>query len=482
MADTPYLIIAIASIDVPPRLRGGSDIMDLAASIKTHGQLQPIVVSKRNERYELIAGERRLRSCDFLGLQYVHAQIREEMSDAQREILEIVENVDRLELTGAEKVIWRGRLHELLTGSAEVKSTRGRAPKEWKIAEDGTPVEVELHRHTAEDTAAMMNISPTRAKESIAIYRKLNLLPEDMRNQVIADNPTEDGLRRAVDRVLDRAEQRFNTQQIIASEASSPTLLSEDREVKHGDALTLLRSLPEKCIDLVITDPPYGDIEDSMLQRKDEGVEMSWKDDASTTLDLLRSVIPELYRVMRDQSHMYMFGSVGFHAGFDCDPCSYPNFFSIGRMLLSAGFKVRAMPIIWYKRGKQGFKAGGQLWPYTYEGCIFAYKGKQEGWTQPEGDVIPVTPVHGQHKIHKTQKPRGLASVQINASGPDGGMLLDPFCGSGTFLVDGIYARMRVLGFDSDMQNVFNARQRIEDAREDIAGHHPPEKGLPDGT
>lgn len=75
---------------------------ELAASIKEKGVIQPIVVrSLGSDRYELIAGERRLRACKMAGLTEVPAIIKE-VSDADAMEIAITENIQRQDLNPIE--------------------------------------------------------------------------------------------------------------------------------------------------------------------------------------------------------------------------------------------------------------------------------------------------------------------------------------------------------------------------------------------
>ena len=72
-------------------------INDLAASIKEYGLLNPIVVSKEKDKYEIIAGERRFRASKKAGLKQIDAIVRE-YHKKDVEILSLVENVQREDL------------------------------------------------------------------------------------------------------------------------------------------------------------------------------------------------------------------------------------------------------------------------------------------------------------------------------------------------------------------------------------------------
>jgi ParB family chromosome partitioning protein len=75
------------------------ELSDLAASIKEHGVIQPLVVAKiAPEQYELIAGERRLKASKLAGLTMVPVIIREESGEREKLELALVENIQRHDL------------------------------------------------------------------------------------------------------------------------------------------------------------------------------------------------------------------------------------------------------------------------------------------------------------------------------------------------------------------------------------------------
>ncbi len=77
---------------------------DLVASIKQHGILQPLIVTKHGARYQLIAGERRFRAAQRLGLPSVPAVVRDSHELEQLEWA-IVENVQRQDLNPVEEAL-----------------------------------------------------------------------------------------------------------------------------------------------------------------------------------------------------------------------------------------------------------------------------------------------------------------------------------------------------------------------------------------
>jgi len=77
-------------------------LAELAASIRASGIVQPILVRRRGERYQIIAGERRWRAAEAAGLASVPVSVRE-VKDEQLLELALVENVQRQELSPLEE-------------------------------------------------------------------------------------------------------------------------------------------------------------------------------------------------------------------------------------------------------------------------------------------------------------------------------------------------------------------------------------------
>lgn len=88
----------------PRREFNPSEIASLAESLKEHKQLQPILVRKVGDRFQLISGERRLRAAIHAGLATVRAEIRE-ADDRLVAELAIIENLQRKDLNAIEKAL-----------------------------------------------------------------------------------------------------------------------------------------------------------------------------------------------------------------------------------------------------------------------------------------------------------------------------------------------------------------------------------------
>ena len=77
-------------------------LLELTASVRENGIVQPILVRRRGDRYQIIAGERRWRAAQAAGLATVPVSLRD-VPDSQLLELALVENVQRQELTPLEE-------------------------------------------------------------------------------------------------------------------------------------------------------------------------------------------------------------------------------------------------------------------------------------------------------------------------------------------------------------------------------------------
>jgi len=84
-------------------------LKELASSIKEHGVIQPLIVTKKGAEYELIAGERRLRAAKIAGLKTVPVVVRT-YSEQQKLEVSIIENIQRHDLNPLEEAMAYQRL------------------------------------------------------------------------------------------------------------------------------------------------------------------------------------------------------------------------------------------------------------------------------------------------------------------------------------------------------------------------------------
>jgi len=102
--EIPVALI-VPNPDQPRRDMDGASIEELAASIREHGVLQPVIVRALPDgKYQLVAGERRWRAARLAGLNAIPAIVRQ-VSEEERLELAIVENVQREDINVVEEAM-----------------------------------------------------------------------------------------------------------------------------------------------------------------------------------------------------------------------------------------------------------------------------------------------------------------------------------------------------------------------------------------
>lgn len=91
----------VADVDQPRRSFDQDALNELAASVKEHGVLQPIIVTKANGGYQIVAGERRFRASQIAGLTTIPALVRT-MTNQNKLEVSLIENLQRRDLNSIE--------------------------------------------------------------------------------------------------------------------------------------------------------------------------------------------------------------------------------------------------------------------------------------------------------------------------------------------------------------------------------------------
>jgi DNA modification methylase len=224
-------------------------------------------------------------------------------------------------------------------------------------------------------------------------------------------------------------------------EARVETKVSDN--IKNGDSLEILKGLKDGCIDVVLTDPPYGISYVSNRSMFDEaitkrGLLNDGKDEAFNLLDKTCEI---LQRKTADNAHLYFF-------------CSW-NVYSSFEGIIGKYFTIKT-PIVWDK----GNKGSGDLendWGNQTELIIYCVKGKKLV-NNRRGNVINVSRLHTTKMVHPTQKPTELLKQVLEVSAVDGDFIVDPFMGSGSTIKASNELGFKSLGIelDKEMFNIAN--------------------------
>ena len=175
-------------------------LADLARSIKSNGVIQPIIVRKVGDRFQIIAGERRWRAARQAGLLRVPVVVREVAKGQERSLLEmaLIENIQR----------------ENLNPIDEAHAYR-RLSVEFHLTQEGIADAVGKDR------------------SSVANYLRLLKLPDDVRADVAAGTLSM-GHARALLGLTDEADQRRTARDIISQNLSVRETESLVKKISEG--------------------------------------------------------------------------------------------------------------------------------------------------------------------------------------------------------------------------------------------------------
>ena len=110
----------------PRQVFADAKLEELSQSIRTHGFVQPLIVRKHGNRYQIVAGERRWRAAQRLGLLRVPALVREVSNEKLLEV-SLIENIQRENLNPIEEARAYHRLaHEFGLTQEEVAQRTGK--------------------------------------------------------------------------------------------------------------------------------------------------------------------------------------------------------------------------------------------------------------------------------------------------------------------------------------------------------------------
>ena len=87
----------------PRRFFDEEALEELASSIKTYGVLQPIIVNKKENYYEIVAGERRWRAAKKAGLTEIPCIIKDDITERSNKEIALIENIQRVDLNPIDK-------------------------------------------------------------------------------------------------------------------------------------------------------------------------------------------------------------------------------------------------------------------------------------------------------------------------------------------------------------------------------------------
>lgn len=416
--------VPISKIIVEDRFREDfGDIEGLAKSIQTHGLLHPIVVVSEGDSYRLVAGERRLRAHQLLGLEEIEVRLRENLDELQQREIELEENLHRKQFDWPEEVRAKKEIHRLQQ-KIYGRGIQGRRTGGW----------------TQQDTATALGISTGTLSMDIQLAEALEAHPE-----LAKEKNKSTALRK-----FRKMEEQRIIRELARRKAKSGV---EVQGLYHGNCLEVMRRvLADQSVQLVVTDPPWGIAMDTRSRLSETNI-IEYADSVHKTLELLDAAFRECYRVLSPNSHAYFFFGIRHYA-------------SVLDMLTRAGFEVDPVPITWDK-GSPGQASRGYTYTQQTEFIFHCWKGRRQLNGAPS-NLLRYDRVPGRERIHSAQKPVALVRELIEQSSLPGDTVLDPFAGSGSTVIAAIQARRNPIAIELEESTYAAMVERVEVERGEV--------------
>lgn len=181
--------------------------------------------------------------------------------------------------------------------------------------------------------------------------------------------------------------------------------MTELNQIIHGDCMDVMAEMPDKSIDMILTDPPY------FLPAKHYQTRKNFKRnfaDLGIMEFFIKEVFKEISRVLKPDGSFYTF----------CDGQSYPLFYYYGY-----GFTKNVKPIIWDKK----VSINGYGWRHQHEIILWGEMPEAKPIPTGDGDIISERAVKVEERIHPAEKPVSLFKRLVEKSSSPEDLILDPF-------------------------------------------------------
>lgn len=205
-------------------------------------------------------------------------------------------------------------------------------------------------------------------------------------------------------------------------------------KIINADCMDILKQLPDKCIDLVLTDPPYG-IGEAAGKNKSRGNKAIAKDYGNKDWDNSipeKEIFNEIFRVSKNQ---IIFGGNYFVEYLTNSSCW----------------------LVWDKNNSGDFADCELAWT-NFKSAVRKYKWTWNGMLQEDMK-------HKDIRVHPTQKPLKLFEMILNDYSNENDLILDCFSGSGTTAVACHDLKRRFICIEKDKEYYEKSIERLKQAQ-----------------
>ena len=206
-------------------------------------------------------------------------------------------------------------------------------------------------------------------------------------------------------------------------------------QIVCGDAVKVLADVPAESVDLVVTDPPY------LVSYKDRLGRVVRNDHAPGAV---LPVFDEAARVLRRDAYAISF------CGWSATDRFVAKWSELGLTVVGR--------IVWAKP----YASNQKHTSYCHELAYVLAKGRPIPPVRPLADVQDWT--YSGNRNHPTEKAVSILEPLVTTYSKPGGLVLDPFCGSGSTAVAAALTGRQFLAIDVDPAHCRTARRRVQGA------------------
>lgn len=221
-----------------------------------------------------------------------------------------------------------------------------------------------------------------------------------------------------------------------------------DIDLRLGDCLEIMKTIPSESIDCIVTDPPYkiitGGDSNGKNSKRPKGI-LSGNRELMKSIPKFSDWLEEMFRILKNGSQNYIM-------------VNSSNLLKMANEIESAGFKIQNY-LVWQKNNC----TPSQYYMKNCEYTLFFRKGRAKYINDIGGSktVHSFNNIIG-NKVHPTEKPIDLMEFYINNSTNENDTVLDPFMGSGSTGVACRNINRNFIGIELDEEYYKIAKGRLD--------------------
>lgn len=398
-----------------------SGIPELVESIKRIGLLNPVIIDANGL---LLAGRRRLEAYKVLGHETIPVKLYESLDPSEQKLVELDENLRRVDITWSERALAILELHEL-RASQTIEQTADYIGLESSIVANSVQVGRELRKGNPKILAC------SGLRQAIELLRRSRAIALDT---AFSKDPTL-SLGREPE-PYDYEEDpgggpRSLTATIKARELGQPgaDLPEPDLELDglpqpskfniiQADFIEFARTYRGPKFNFIHCDFPYGVNLQSSAAASAAAHESQYDDSQEVYFSLLSAFLDNQDNFILESAHCLFWFSMKFYE---------PTVAAFRR----DGWFVHEHPLIWFKSDNMGIASDFRRRPkHIYETALWMSRGDRQ-LVQLRGDCFP-HPIAKVQEGHLSAKPQAMLEFFLSMGVSEHTDFLDPTCGSGT--------------------------------------------------